>query len=239
MKTWSLSSTILLHLRTHLFHHFSGACSMMNRAAPAWKLQLFLWLLWICQAPCPLEMGCGSLKHKVWRLGSNRDYNDQKNLYFCLETWLGLVNFFGPVCRKMRHITVSQLSRQHFMCYLHMRRRLRQQMLQKRESVNIYSDSAQLLISTPPPLSFVSYSWGWVWVGFCLTCTFGTQLWRGVVSALGSRNLVIKSILTCSSRAVKNSTSVREPLTRPEWEKEASCRHPPLNEVYLHEPLMK
>lgn len=110
MKTWGMSSAILLHLRTHLSYHFLGKCTMMNRAALAWKRLLFLWLLQTCQATCPQEIGCGSLKHKVWRWGSNRDYNNQKDLYFCLETWLGLANFFGPVPRKMWHTTVSELS---------------------------------------------------------------------------------------------------------------------------------
>lgn len=89
---------------------------MMKRAALAWKLLLFLWLLWICQATCLRETGlvehCPnsmfSIKISgVWRWESNRDYNDQKNLYFCLETLLGLVNFCGPVPRKSWHTTVS------------------------------------------------------------------------------------------------------------------------------------
>lgn len=126
-----------------------------------------------------------------------------------------------------------------FMRYLHMRQRLRQQMLQKRGSANIYSDSAQLLISTPPPLSFVSYSWGLVWMGFCLACNVWDTAVAGVFSAWGRRNLVIKSILTCSSRAAKHSTSAREPLTRPEQERGVSCRHLPRTKVYLHEPFMK
>lgn len=110
MKTWGVSSAILLHLKTHLSDHFLGECTMMSRTALAWKLLLFLWLLLICQAARPREMGCGSLKHKVWSWGSNGDYNNQKDLYFCLETWIGLVNFFGPAPRKMWHATVSELS---------------------------------------------------------------------------------------------------------------------------------
>lgn len=84
-----------------------------------------------CQAACPQEMGCGSLKHKVWGWGSNEDYNNQKDLYFCLETWLGLVNCFGPVPRKCGIPLSLSSPCTHFMRYLHMRRRLRQQMLQK------------------------------------------------------------------------------------------------------------
>lgn len=61
----------------------------------------------------------------------------------------------------------------------------------------------------------------------------------GVFSTGGRRNLVIKSILTCSLRAVKHSTSVREPLMWPEQERGASCRHLPQTEVYLHEVFMK
>lgn len=237
-----MSSAILLHLRTHLSDHFLGECTVVNRDVLAYENFCYSsgsfgyaklhapgrWAVGAWSTRCEDEAAMGIITIRrifisVWRHG-----------------WDSLTSLGQPVEKCGMPLSLSSPCT-HFMCYLHMRRRLRQQMLQKRESVNIYSDSAQLLISTPPPLSFVSYSWGRVWVGFCLTCTFGTQLWwgGGVVSALGSRNLVIKSILTCSSRAVKHSTSAREPLTWPEWEKGANCRHPPLNEVYLHEPLMK
>jgi len=63
-------------------------------------------------------------------------------------------------------------------------------MLQKRESVNIYSDSAQLLSSTPPLFSFVSYSWGREWMGFCLVCRVWDTAVAGVFCAWGGRNLV-------------------------------------------------
>lgn len=210
----------------------------MNRAPLAWKLLLFLWLLWICQAACPQEMGCGSPKHKVWGWGSNEDYNNQKDLYFCLETWLGLVNCFGPVPRKCGILLSLSSPCTHSMRYLHMRRRLRQQMLQKGNQwifiQILHSCSSPLL---PHCLLFLIHEDGSEWGSVCHV-RLGHSCGGGC-SALGSRNLVIKSILTCSSRAVKHSTSAREPLTRPEWEKGANCRHPPLNEVYLHEPLMK
>lgn len=64
------------------------------------------------------------------------------------------------------------------LCCLHLRSRLNQQMLQKRELLNVYSDSTQLLSSTPPPslLSLIHEhccEWSSAWhVGF------GTQLWQ-------------------------------------------------------------
>lgn len=127
----------------------------------------------------------------------------------------------------------------HFTCYLHLRRGLRQQMLQKRELLNVYSDSAQLLGSTPPPLSFVSYSWALVWMGFCLACSIWDTAVAGGFRARGRRNLVIKRILMHSAGAGKHSThrlgSHLDALNR-RGEQAADTSH---RQVYLHEPFMK
>lgn len=246
-----ISSAILLHLRTHLpdlILQETVLRYMMKRAALAWKLLVFLWLLCTCQAAHPRETGlvepCPNSIFSIKISGVEDEAAAGiimiRRIFF--SVWKHYQDLLTSVGQPLENCGISLSSSTpctHFMCYLHMRRRLRQQMLQKREPANIYSDSAQLLISTPLPLSFVSYSWGLVWMGFCLACNVWDTAVAGVFSAWGRRNLVIKSILTCSSRAVKHSTSARKPLTRPEQERGASCRHLPQTEVHLHEPFMK
>lgn len=116
----------------------------------------------------------------------------------------------------------------HFVCCLHLRRRLNQQMLQKRELLNVYSDSTQLLSSTPPPslLSLIHEhccEWSSAWrVGF------GTQLWQHDFVHGEGEILSLKGLwYAAQEQEGAAHCCARQPLTHPEQRGERELQtHP-------------
>lgn len=89
-------------------------------------------------------------------------------------------------------------------------------MLQKRELLNVYSDSTQLLSSTPPPslLSLIHEhccEWSSAWhVGF------GTQLWQHDFVQGEGKILSLRGLIPAQEQEGTAHCCVRQPLTHPE-----------------------
>lgn len=195
---------------------------MMNRAALAHRLPLFPRLFGICQAPSPRENKlAGALSQRnvlgMWGVKIRQQWELQQSGRSFLFSGNVNIKFCGQPLEKCGIPLSPSTPCTHFLCCLHLRRRLNQQMLQKRELLNVYSDSTQLLSSNAPPslLSLIHEhccEWSSAWpVGF------GTQLWQHDFVHGEGEILSLKGLWYAAQEQEGTAhCCARQPLTHPE-----------------------